>query len=850
MHYSSNGSILASGQNSYIIRPNITTDQCADQPEVEAPCLTLVEYLQQSHPYQSISNTTIHFLPGNHSVSENQYPSWFIVWDAAHVSLIGENSNVQVNILCEGKFGFIFEAVSNMTISNLAFHECGLKIPHFNIPNAALYLWNVFSLVLENVGVYKSYGYGVLGVNVVGNSFVRNSMFGFNNWHADHCTGGKNTQACRGGNVLFFYAEYQYTHSYSQNLTVENTSLEYGFAGTVEVPKAESGIDYGGVGGLGFLLEMSSFTVAINISNVQMVHNFHPSGSNLFIVVQAGSKTPGNVFHIEKCTFSHGGYHVPSSSTALQGGGVTIVEYWTNPISATDQSATQLSRTVIHIQQSNISHNIAQYGGGISFVRTIKTQYTPIPTGVATHLKLDSCLFSDNKASEGGSIIDAKPFIGFYSSPLIESGCYDSNYRSEWIVNISSCVFENNAVSGLGGLSFSNYPSNLAASEYKISQHVLVSNCTFAANEGELGTVLYINPDPSGSIVVHIEDSQFHSNAVRTLGSNTAVDITLKGSVVYVEGCERCLVVSDSTFENNFETVLFVKNSQIIMHSNVLIINNANGNGAITLYSSQKQSLLYFEPNTHLNITNNTSADQGGGIQVQSALPYNPEFCFFQFTGAPNASVTMQNNTAVIAGDSIYSSASFDYCKLAIVDPGTRQVRQMKQLTRDVFDTFFHILPPHSLSEVASNPYKVCICHHGVPACNDREVNISSHYPGESFNITAIAVGQFDGSAPALVQAVINADYNATLAPGESFQHLSRECTNLTLSVHTAVNSTVQIGLLTKEGLGNIYVGIDSPIGVTQAIMNNATDELITIMDSERYLNIEVPTYSGLPHSL
>ena len=89
------------------------------------------------------------------------------------------------------------------------------------------------------------------------------------------------------------------------------------------------------------------------------------------------------------------------------------------------------------------------------------------------------------------------------------------------------------------------------------------------------------------------------------------------------------------------------------------------------------------------------------------------------------------------------------------MDPGTH-VYRIQRLTANVFYTFFHILPPHSHSDVASNPNKVCICKGGVPDCNDREVNVSTHYPGESFNISAIAIGQFNGSAPAVVQTVIN----------------------------------------------------------------------------------------------
>ena len=67
-----------------------------------------------------------------------------------------------------------------------------------------------------------------------------------------------------------------------------------------------------------------------------------------------------------------------------------------------------------------------------------------------------------------------------------------------------------------------------------------------------MGTVIYINPDPSWSIIAHIENSQFHGNAVGPWEPNTEIDITPEGSVVFVEGCERCLVVSDSAFENNF----------------------------------------------------------------------------------------------------------------------------------------------------------------------------------------------------------------------------------------------------------------------------------------------------------
>jgi len=59
----------------------------------------------------------------------------------------------------------------------------------------------------------------------------------------------------------------------------------------------------------------------------------------------------------------------------------------------------------------------------------------------------------------------------------------------------------------------------------------------------------------------------------------------------------------------------------------------------------------------------------------------------------------------------------------------------------------------HDLSTVSSNPTRVCVCINGLPACSTIKHNITA-YPGEAFQIPAVAMGQQFETVPFTVHVM------------------------------------------------------------------------------------------------
>ena len=69
------------------------------------------------------------------------------------------------------------------------------------------------------------------------------------------------------------------------------------------------------------------------------------------------------------------------------------------------------------------------------------------------------------------------------------------------------------------------------------------------------------------------------------------------------------------------------------------------------------------------------------------------------------------------------------------------------------FDSIFHIEDASKqLSAVSSNPTRVSLCNNDIPDCNITQYNITA-YPGETFQIPAVAVGQRFGTVPYPVES-------------------------------------------------------------------------------------------------
>ena len=105
-----------------------------------------------------------------------------------------------------------------------------------------------------------------------------------------------------------------------------------------------------------------------------------------------------------------------------------------------------------------------------------------------------------------------------------------------------------------------------------------------------------------------------------------------------------------------------------------------------------------------------------------------------------------------------------------------------------IFNTIFHYTQQLGDSRVSSDPFGVCLCNEsGYFNCSIKNYTIPrSIYPGEAFNISAIAVGQKIGVAPAVIQAnVISSPHQYLFKASEHSENPNNGCVTHTYMLHS-----------------------------------------------------------------
>ena len=224
-------------------------------------CLTLEEYVEDAASYFT-SDTTLLFQPGNHTLSTIGFVE---IWNVSNLSLVGVDSYTPgfkglpepvSKIVCNGilfwNSGLAIINATNLRIESLSFSKCGtytefLDDELLNVRNrsifkmgaglkAALFLVSVRSLVIVNVTVEKSFGYGLLGLNVLGGSvhgasFTENNLYTYYDSYClllagEYC----DTFRCLGGNFLLVFEDHFSNECLdnSYKLKVWNSSFYHG----------------------------------------------------------------------------------------------------------------------------------------------------------------------------------------------------------------------------------------------------------------------------------------------------------------------------------------------------------------------------------------------------------------------------------------------------------------------------------------------------------------------------------------------------------------------------------------------------------------------------------------------
>ena len=189
--------------------------------------------------------------------------------------------------------------------------------------------------------------------------------------------------------------------------------------------------------------------------------------------------------------------------------------------------------------------------------------------------------------------------------------------------------------------------------------------------------------------------------------------------------------------------------------------------------------------------------------------------CFFKIEHANHTSypnISFIDNTAVSAGSAIYGG-SVDTCQTIVSSGGKFKHEPGFQYFKNVFH-FYGTLSDFSqisfkspfqlygnisdLSQISSNPYRVCLCNSTNIDCNSTGYDITV-YPGQTFHIPAVAVGQMLGTVPSTVLSeFLDDNTDSILGDLEQTQQVQSTCTDLQFTVFS-INVVESIQLKAVE---------------------------------------------------
>ena len=266
----------------------------------------------------------------------------------------------------------------------------------------------------------------------------------------------------------------------------------------------------------------------------------------------------------------------------------------------------------------------------------------------------------------------------------------------------------------------------------------------------------------------------------------------------------------DCSFTGNRATPIVAYSSHFSVSGTINFVNNTGfEGGALAFYDD---SFMSVHNNTEILFAGNYAQRVGGAIFVKSCLKreesYSKNHCFFQLPSvlitkeswqSLNVSVTFVNNKARDGGDAIYGG----------------MLRKCRATPRSsyIFFTFnvAYVLAQNNLSiatylqpglsKITSDPTRVCWCMDGKPDCFTI-FTTNTHYPGQTFTVSVVVVGQELGTVNGTVYAQFlplqHSETEPSLRDLQQSQRVGHDsCTELEYSILSAHN--LEILVLTAQ---------------------------------------------------
>ena len=420
---------------------------------------------------------------------------------------------------------------------------------------------------------------------------------------------------------------------------------------------------------------------------------------------------------------------------------------------------------------SNFSHNSAQVGGAIGIDYNVALTFNGI-----------NVFFNNSASISGGAIFAGNNTLVSFSG------------TNKFIHNSAERYGGAIATGGNTLLSFSGTNKFIHNSAERYGGAITTAdNCNLTVN----GTNKFFNNsarNDGGAIyaVTNISLSFIGTNNfIHNSAANNGGAIF---AVVHVSSC----FTGTSSFTSNSAiqggAISSNSNSILTFNGNINFTNNGHNirdsrGGAMYLAIDSTFSIL---PHTIVCWENNY-ANLGGAVYVVNANPFiyckmtqiakfiPREKCFFQFPGQNLSSgldvqFVFKNNSADFAGSVLYGGA-IDNCDMDPYDSGP------------VFDKVVHYEANNTASSISSDPFRICPCENNHPNCN-QSMKTLSVYPGETFQVSLITVGQRDGIVPVAVRSHTD---KGKLASSQYIQQTTKMCTTFNYTVFSQEDVSLEL---------------------------------------------------------
>ena len=177
-----NAVLHCSAENVYCVIPTATS--CSSCPQNSTNCTTLSEYAQEAELYFT-SNTTMMFLPGDHTLDTN-----ITVANVIGMTMRGESSSGDLpTVVCNGSVGLSFSSMVNLQMHSLVFTSCSRDFSDPLASKYALLLDLVEYAELVNCSFHDNLGTALVVINT-NITLTGNTNFTHNHCEGDDCVGG------------------------------------------------------------------------------------------------------------------------------------------------------------------------------------------------------------------------------------------------------------------------------------------------------------------------------------------------------------------------------------------------------------------------------------------------------------------------------------------------------------------------------------------------------------------------------------------------------------------------------------------------------------------------------------